>query len=220
MSDSLSLDVSLRESSQTLASVRQTGIPAVLYGHSFDSQNIVVDAKQFAKIFAIAGYSTMVTLNIGSDQHQAIIREIQFHPLKNYPIHVDFYRVRMDEKIVANVPVTLVGVAPAVKDMGGVLVRNLDEVEVEALPQHMPREITLDISVLTSFDQPIHVKDLSLPQEATILDNADEVVILVQPPRTETELEELNQAATENVEAVEQAKPKAKAEEDAADTTK
>jgi large subunit ribosomal protein L25 len=180
------------------------GIPGVLYGHGMKAENVTVDAKKFNKIFSQAGSTSLVTLTVeGGDKYPVLLRDVQFHPVKGHIMHVDYYRVRMDEALRAQVPLHFVGEAPAVKDMGGVLVRNMDEVELEALPQDLPHDIEVSIAGLDSFDKLIRVSDLKLPKGVKLMHEDTEVVALVQPPRTEEELASLAEEVKEDVEAVE-----------------
>lgn len=190
---------------------RQGSIPAVLYGHGVEPRSLQVARLPFLKTFREAGSTTLVSLQLDDKaDHPVLIRELQFHPVSGDILHVDLYQVRMDEKITANVPVHFVGEAPAVKDHGGVLVRNLDEVEVWALPQDLPHDIEVDISLLDNFDKVIAIKDLEVGGKVEILNHEPEdVVALVQPPRTQEEIdEELSEPATEDVESVEGVKDK------------
>ena len=189
---------------QSAAALRRTGaVPAIVYGHGVASRAIHVDNKTFRKIWQEVGMTSLMTLSINNEEIPVLIREIQMHPLREEVIHVDFYQVRMDETIEANVPLVFTGVAPAVKDLSGVLVKNLDEIELEALPQDLPHEITVDISSLTDFEKAIYVKDLHLPDRVTILTDSEHVVALVQPPRSEQELEQLSEEVKEDVESIE-----------------
>lgn len=185
--------------------VRRSGnIPAVLYGHGIDPQNMEVETRAFTKLFTSAGYTTMLTLSLtDGKEHPVFIRDVQFHPLKSTITHIDFYQVRMDEVIRANVPLKFVGDALAVKELSGVFVRNMDELEVEALPKDLPHTIAVDISSLANFDAVIHVSDIKLPEGVTTHKEGTEVVALVQPPRTEQEIEALSTEVKEDVESVE-----------------
>ncbi|MEK7123863.1 MAG: 50S ribosomal protein L25, partial [Patescibacteria group bacterium] len=107
-------------------------------------------------------------------------------------------KVKLDEKIKTKVPVVFVGEAPAVKDLAGIFVRNVNELEVEAFPQHLPHDIQVDISVLKSFDDTIHLKDLKVSSEVKILGNPEEVIASVTPPRTEAEMEALKATPVES----------------------
>lgn len=192
--------------------VRQTGnLPGVLYGHGISSKPVQVNIKNFVKTFTEAGYSSLIQLTLDdSDTHAVLVREIQLHPVKGNVTHVDFYQVNMNEEIQANVPLEFVGEAPAVKDLGGVLIRSIDELEVEALPLDLPHDIEVDISVLADFDTVIRVGDITLPKGVKTNHEAEEVIALVQAPRSEKEIEELSEEVKEDVEAVEGvAKPEA-----------
>ncbi len=195
--------------------VRRGGnIPAVLYGHGIEPQHIEVESRVFQKLLSKAGHTTMISLSLqDGSQHPVFIREVQLHPIKNTIIHIDFYQVRMDEAIKADVPIKFVGESPAVKDLAGIFVRNLDELEVEALPQDLPHDIEVDISSLVDFDSAIHIKDIALPRGVTTDRNGEDVVALVQPPRSEAELEALSEEVKEDVESVEGVKKEEPAEE-------
>lgn len=185
--------------------VRRAGnIPAIVYGHGIDPQNVEVESRAFVKLFTAAGYTTMLTLTLqDGKEHPVFIRDVQFHPIKNTMTHIDFYQVSMSEAISAKVPLKFVGEAPAVKDMLGVFVRNMDELEVEALPKDLPHDIEVDISALVSFESVIHVSDIKLPEGVTTHKEGTEVVALVQPPRSEQEIEALSTEVKEDVESVE-----------------
>lgn len=197
--------------------IRRSGnIPAVVYGYGIDPQNVEVESRQFNKLFAGAGYTTMLTLAIeGGEDHPVFIREVQIHPLKSTITHIDFYKVRMDEAITANVPLKFIGESPAVKLLSGTFVRNMDELEVEALPKDMPHDIEVDISSLVDFEGAIHVKDIKLPAGVITYVDLDEAVALVQPPRSEAEMDALSEEVKEDVESVEGVKKPEVVEESA-----
>ncbi len=195
---------------------REGNIPGVLYGHGIEAENVEVEVREFNKLFASAGYTTMITLSVKDGaEHPVFIREVQLHPLKSTPIHIDFYQVRMNEVIRANVPLKFVGESAAVKTLQGVLLRNLDELEVEALPKDLPHDIEVDISSLDDFEKAIHIKDIVLPKGVVTHRDVEEVVALVQPPRTEQEMEALSEEVKEDVESVEGVKKEEPAEEGA-----
>lgn len=200
--DRLQLEVSAR-SGKPRAIVRSGQVPAILYGHGIKSETLQLNAKALAKVWQVAGNTTLVMLKTGKTERPVLIREVQLHPLRDSVQHVDFLQVRMDEKIKARVPLVFTGQSAAVKDLSGVLVRNHDELELEALPQDLPHNISVDVSSLTNFEKVIHVKDIAVPKGVTVLTEADEVVALVQPPRSEAELEALSEEVKEDVTAVE-----------------
>lgn len=197
-------------------SLRAGQVPAVLYGHGIKAQSVAVNGRQFTKVLKAAGFSSLVSLKFADGKdHTVIVRDIQTHPLKGTITHADFYQVRMDEAIEAKVPLRFTGEAIAVKDLGGVLVRNTDEVEISALPADLPHDIEVDISALSNFAAVIRVSDLKLPKGVELKQNPGDVIALVQAPRSEQELEQLSEAVTEDVEAVEGVKPAPVAEGEA-----
>ncbi len=206
--------ITAQDRQATAKAVRRQGkVPGVLYGHDTKPQHIETDAKEFAKMYREAGSTSLVTLTTADGkEHPVLLREVQVHPVKGHIIHVDYYRVRMDEVITAQVPLNFIGESPAVKEKGGVLVRNIDELELEALPKDLPHDIEVDISSLDSFDKLIRLGDLKIPAGVKVLLDADAVVALVQPPRTEEEIASLATEVKEDVEAVEGVKKEEPAE--------
>lgn len=185
------------------ATRREQNVPGILYGRGLLSRPVEVGLQQVTQALQEAGTTSLMNLALESEDHPVIIRQVQYHPLRGTIQHVDFYQVRLDEAIRAAVPISFTGESTAVKDLGGVLVRNLDELEIEALPKDLPHDISADISQLTSFEKVIRVSDLQLPKGITVLEETDAVVALVQPPRSEEELEALSEEVKEDVEAVE-----------------
>ncbi len=197
-------------------------IPAVIYGHGLPSQTISVDERVFQRVYRQAGSSSLVDLVIGEQPPlKTLIQAIQRHPTTQQVTHVDFYQVKMSEKITADIGLHFVGESPAVKEQGGVFVRALDAVKVECLPGDLAPSIDVDISVLKTFDDRLHVSDLTVPPGITLLEKTDEVVASVAPPRSEEELAALSEKVEENVEAVkvEEKKPAVDEEAPSEETT-
>lgn len=179
-------------------------IPAIVYGSGFDTLAISVDELEFSKVFEQAGESSLINLGIDGDKSEKVlVQDIQRDPVTLNVIHIDFYKVNMKEKIKTAIPIVEIGEAPAIVDLEGTLVTNKDEVEVECLPADLIPEIEVDLSVLKTFDDTIHVFDLKVPAGIEILDDPDEVVFLIQPPRSDEELAELEEEVKEDVESVE-----------------
>jgi large subunit ribosomal protein L25 len=132
-----------------------------------------------------------------------IIYEIQKDPVTSNYIHADFFQVRMDEEIEKEVELSYIGEAPAVKELGGVLVKSLDEITVKCLPADLPSEIEVDITVLKTFEDHITVKDLKISPKVKFDIDQETVVALVAPPRSEEELEGLSEKVEEDVTKVE-----------------
>lgn len=176
--------------------------PAVIYGHGVSSQPLYVPAQEFEKAYKEAGESTLLTLEIEGKKRNVLIHDIVRDPLNDKILHVDFFQVKMDEKIKTKVPLAFVGEAPIVKAEGGVLVKNIQEVEIEALPHDLPRQIEVDISALATFEDHVFVKDLQVASGVKILTNPEEIVASVIPPRSEKELAALEEKVEEKMEEV------------------
>lgn len=185
-------------------SLRAQGLmPAVMYGNNQKPVNLTIGQGDFLHVYQKAGKTSLIDLAI-LDQNpvKVLIHDLQFHPISDQIIHADFYQVKLTEKIHTAVPVQLVGEAPAVKQLQGTMIVNKNELDVEAYPQDLVPALEVDISSLKIFDDVIHVKDLIVPKGIEILTDPDEVVVLVQPPRSEEELAKLEEKPVENVEAV------------------
>lgn len=163
-------------------------MPAVIYGEGVPSQPITVPYKDFEKAYKEAGESTLLKLEVDGKTYNVLIHDIAHDPLRGTPLHADFYAVRMDKKISAKIPVEFVKESAAVKNEGGILVKVLQEIEVEALPQNLPHGLKADLSMLKTLESRIFIKDILFPPGVEALNNPEEVVALVEPPRTEEEL--------------------------------
>ena len=186
-----------------------------MYGKGQETLNLQVPVKDFNKALKEAGESTLVYVNVEGKAYPTIIHDVARDPVKDQIIHADFYKVSLTEKIKTKIPVVFVGESPAVKDLAGIFVRNVNELEVEALPQNLPHEITVDISSLKAFGDQIMVKDVDLGKDVTIEADADTILATVQEPKSQEELEAELATPTTGVEDVEVIK-KEKPEEGAA----
>jgi large subunit ribosomal protein L25 len=185
--------------------LRKNGrIPAVVYGHNIKPESLEISANDFLKVFRQAGESTIIDLTMEGKATPVLIQDVQNHYLTEQPIHVDFFAVNMSETLKATVPLHFEGESFAVKSLGGILARNLSEVEVECLPADLPKEIVIDISVLKTFEDSVRVADLKVSEKVKINENPDEVIVAVTPPRSEEEMKALDEKPVEvDVTAVE-----------------
>ncbi len=200
------LSVNLRTASgKEVKHLRHQGlIPGVVYGHGISNQSISVDEKAFNKVYRQVGETTLFDLSIDSQPPvKVLIQDIQRHPVTGIIQHVDFHQVRMDEKLEVDIPLKYVGESPAVKELGAILVRAVNEVKVKCLPKDLVHEITVDLAGLKQFNDVITAGQIDLPAglEIVSLDD-DEVVATVTQPRSESELAELKAEVKEDVEAV------------------
>lgn len=194
---------------------KRSRIPAVLYGRGIPSVSLELEAIPFKKVYDQAGESSLIDVMIDGKAVKAIIHDIQRDPMGTDIHHVDFYQVNMQEKIKAEVELVFDGVPPAVKELGGILVKNTTHLEIECLPGDLVHHLTIDLSSLKTFDDQIRVSDLVPPHGVHILNNPEDAIALIEAPRSEEELAELNKAVVEDVSTVEVAKPEKKPEEDA-----
>lgn len=200
----LSLSTQARtETGKKVKDLRKQGkIPAVLYGHGLKNLNLSVPYNPFEKIYQQAGESSLVDLAVDNKKPvKVLIQAVQTDPVSDRFVHIDFYQVKMTEKITAEIKLKFIGEAPAVKELSGVLVTNLNYLKVRCFPQDLVHEIEVEVSSLKTFDDVIYIKDLKIPSKIEILEKTDEVVVTVIPPRSEEELKELEAKPAEVKEA-------------------
>ncbi len=191
-------------------SLRHRGaIPGVIYGHGVKPSAVTINRSEFEKVYRQVGESTLVDLVLDDSKPvKVLVQEVQHNPTSGAPVHVDFHQVRMDEKLTADIPLNFVGEPKAVKDLGGILIKNLDHLKVECLPSALVHEITVDISGLSELNHGLLVKEITIPAGLELLTPADEVAVIVAPPRSEAELAELKAEVKEDVSAVEKVEKK------------
>ncbi len=195
-------------------------IPAIVYGHGITNENVAVPRPLFEKAYQEAGESTLITLDItGKKPVQVLIQDVDRHPTTGAILHVDFYQVRMDEEITNDVPLVFTGESAAVKALGGILVKNLSTIRVKCLPAHLPHEISVDITPLENFESRITVADIALPSNVEVLAKPEDIIAVVEPPRSEEELKALDEKVEENVEAVQKVVEEKKPDEEAVEGT-
>jgi large subunit ribosomal protein L25 len=168
--------------------LRRSGIvPGTLYGPRTEALSLQMATKELNAVLAEAGTNRLISLHLdGADKPRKILaRDIQRDVITQSVLHVDLYEVVMTEKITAEIPITLVGEAPAVAAKQGLLVHGLDSLQVHCFPDQLSAAIEVDLSVLREKDQAILVKDLDVEQDIEILTSPDEVVVQVLPLREE-----------------------------------
>ncbi len=182
----LTLKVEKRDPKASLSDIRKEGkMPAVFYGKKEESTPIMLSYAVFEKTLKEAGESTIINLNGDGIDVDVLIHEIDSDPVTDKPRHADFYAIEKGKKIEIDVPLEFVGVAPAVKILGGVLVKVMHEIKIEALPKDLPQKIEVDISVLNTFEDVVTAKDLKLPNGVEIKEKEDEVIVSVYEPKDE-----------------------------------
>jgi large subunit ribosomal protein L25 len=162
--------------------LRQQGMtPAHLFGHSLESLSLQCDTDELKKIVNRAGTTRLVSLKVAGEKElkSVFVREIQRDALGKHLLHVDFYQVRKGEKMTMDVPIVLVGEAPAMKGKGRMLARAITILSIECLPEKVPPQIEVDISGLLELEQAIHVKDIVLDPDITVHIDPEQLVVKV-----------------------------------------
>ncbi|MCD6500460.1 50S ribosomal protein L25 [bacterium] len=190
----LSLEAKIREKlGRKTKSLRKQGfLPAVLYGPEIKNLSLEVPEKEFEKIYKEAGESSIIKLKIKNQKSKSNEMEVLIHqtakdPVKGNFLHVDFYHPSSRKEVEAEIPLRFEGEAPAVEELGGTLVKEIQQVEVKGLAQNLPREIKVDIGKLRTFEDRILIRDLKVPQGIKILRESNEIVANVAPPGREEE---------------------------------
>lgn len=168
--------------------LRRKGLlPGIIYGHNMEPTPISLDAHDAGLILPKLTSSSIVTIDLEGKQIAALVREKQRNFIKNFLTHVDFQAVSLTEAIRTYVSLHFSGTSPAVKDFQAIVVTNLNEIEVEALPADLPERIEVDLSKLTAIGDAIYVKDLVVPAGVEVLTDGDEVVVVATGATEEKE---------------------------------
>jgi len=201
----ITLTATKRSKAEKLSTIRANGmVPAVVYGAQVENQLISVLSTDFVKTLRVAGETSTIVLDIAgtTEKEKAVkvdvlIHEVQADPVKGFPIHIDFLAVDMNKPVEVTIPLEFVGVAKAEKDGFGTLVKVLHEIEIEALPKDLPHNIEVDVTVIATLEDQIHVKDIKLPKGVTLVTDSEEVVALVAAAKEEKESAPVDLSAIE-----------------------
>jgi large subunit ribosomal protein L25 len=210
----LTLTAEKRNKNESPEMLRDSGkLPAVFYGPKEKSTPITVSMIDFIKVWRKAGESSVIVLKEGSNEHEALIHDIDVHPVSGKPRHADFYVIEKGKKVKVNIPIVFTGVAPAVKDKGGILVKVLREIEIEAKPKDLPHEFTVDIASLSDLTSVITAKEIKLPKDVELVTNPDEIVASIATAKEE--LDEVKPIDMSSIEVEKKGKIPKEGEEDA-----
>jgi large subunit ribosomal protein L25 len=196
---------------------RQGKTPASLYGHGFESVALQTDTKLLKQILQKAGGTDLILLKMAGQKEpvNVLVREVQKEPLSDILLHVDFYQVDMSQKIKANVPLVFVGDAPVLKKKNVSILHLMDSIHVEALPDHIPHKVEIDLSKLENLDQSIFVKDVNIGADVTLLNDPEQIIAKAIEAKKEAEVVEAKAEVTEEAAAAEAGGEKAEAGEEA-----
>jgi len=160
--------------------LREGKLPAIVYGHNTEATPITLDRLEFQKVFVKSGRTHLVDLVLDGDRtEKVLVREIQTHPRRLGPIHVDFYQVNLQEKIEVDVPIHLVGESGPVKQGDADILQPMHSVRVECLPSDIPEAFQVDITPLEEIEAELRVSDLKVPGGVTVLDDPEELIVKI-----------------------------------------
>lgn len=168
--------------------LRREGIlPANIYGKDIKSLAVQLPVKDFLAVYQKAGETKIIELRVKGEEkdRSVLIRNPQFDPVSDSPLHVDFYQVSLREKIIAKIPVEITGVSPAVEQKIGILIQPLSEIEIEALPADLPEKFVVDVSKLKGVGEAITVADLEIPKGVEIITSSKEIIAKIEAPSKE-----------------------------------
>jgi len=181
--------------------LRRQGItPTHLFGHNVESVALQCDTAQLKRVLAQTGRTRLISLKVDEVKkpRNVVIREVQREPRTSELLHVDFYQVSMAEKIRVEVPIVSIGEPPALKLKENFLTQELNSLSVECLPGEIPNRVDIDLTSLTEVGQAIHVKDIIIDKEGTILNNPEQLIVKISVRH----IEELVEEVEEEVEAL------------------
>jgi large subunit ribosomal protein L25 len=189
---------------------REGWIPGVMYGHDFDAVPLQFEARSLQHLLSRVGGSQLINIKIEGQKkpEAALVREVQRDPIRHSLLHVDFYHVKMTERLTAEIPLEMVGESPVIEQKEGILLQDLSSIEVECLPGDLVDAIEVDLSDLVELDQALFVRDLAIPAGIDVLTDPDEMIVhLVRLVEEEIVAEEeLLMPVAEEVEVITEAK--------------
>jgi large subunit ribosomal protein L25 len=166
---------------------RQGLLPAVIYGFNIKAPiNISMPYNDFEKVYRNSGSTSVVDIDIDGKKVHTLVQDLQFHPVKDTYIHVDFLAVNMKKVVEAEVPLVFTGVPVPVKQDGAILNKTLEYVLVSALPDSIPHEIEVDLGLIKELSDVIHVSDLKVGSGVEIITDPEDVIASVQFAAEET----------------------------------
>lgn len=211
MSEAITLEAKPRDViGKRVKSLRRAGqAPIILYGPKIKPMSLTVDARELREVLIRAGGTTIVEIHVGKKSYPTLARDVQRHVLKDTILHVDFYRVAMDQTIRAEVQVIATGEPTSIADGEGKLVSVTTTLEIEALPANLVPSLEVDVSGLETIGDLIYVSDIEAPAGVAIVSNPEDVVFKIDYiaalPEEEKEEEEefmLEERAADEVEVI------------------
>ena len=213
----IKLSAQVREKNEKLAS---GVLPAVIYGYKLETESLKLNYNEFLKVFIEAGETNLINLSIdGKENIPVLVKAIQKHPVKEHLLHVDLFRVNMEEVVKVSIPLEFINEenSKALKDLGGVFISSITELNAECLPKDLVDHIKVDISVLNELGDFINLNDLVLPSGIKLAHESNDLVCMAEAPKKMAEpvvsTDEVVEKAKEEGEGAEASKEEAKEEE-------
>jgi len=198
-----------------IKALRREGLlPAVVYGRGIESIAISMDAHKTNRTLAGVSSSQLITVDVDGGEHKVLVKEKQRDPVTGIVLHIDFLEVSMTEKLRTAVGIELVGEAPAINELGGVLQTGLEELMVECFPGDLPERISIDISGLVEIGDALYVRDVEAVDKVEILTEDEEMLVLINAPAAIEEEEEEEEEILEDEDAEPEVIERGKKEED------
>ncbi len=188
---------------QVKALRREGRLPGVMYGKHVDTVPIVMDHREASKTLEGLSPSTLIQIQLDGGEYYALVREKQRDIILGSLTHIDFQAVSLTETVRAEVAIDLIGDSSVIRELGGILVTNVEQLDVEALPRDLPERIEVDVSHLENIGDAVYVRDLSLPESVTVFAEPDDVIVVVTLPAEEPEPEEEVEVEEELLEEME-----------------
>ena len=185
---------------QVKALRRQGKLPAVMYGSGIDATPITLDLHETSRLMHNLSSSALINISLDGNLYPTLVREKQRNYLRGNFIHLDFLVVSMTEKLRTSVAVELVGESPAVEQFSALLVQNVNELEVECLPQDLPEVLTVDVSSLKEIGDSILVRDMPVPENVEILAEPETAIVIAAAQELPEEEEEEEEIVEEEME--------------------
>ncbi len=201
MNIKMTVDTRTRIGSNEVKKLRDDNIiPGVIYSRGEETRHVEVDNIDFAKVYKVAGTTSIIDLKVGEEIVPVIIKEVQRHPVKGEVLHIDFQALKMDEKVRMSIPIILLN-RDNIKRQPSILLQILDQVDIECLPKDIPQSAEIDVEDM-DFTTPKFVKDLNIAknENITILTDLELPVCSLSEPTVEVDEDEETEEATVHVE--------------------
>ncbi len=188
------------------------GVLGVLYGQGCDPVSMSAEHVAFVKLYDAAGESSLIDLSLEGEKEpiKVLIQDVQYDPVKRGIIHFDLRRINMNKEMEVSVELNFIGEAPAVKSLGGTLVKTVESLNVKCLPKDLVSQIDVELGVLATFSDTIRLKDLKIPAGFKLMDKPEMVIAKVLAPLTEEQLKAMEEEGKKGVEVVEKVEKKVK----------